>query len=801
MPTSDERDPVDILAEEFAARLRRGEHPSVSAYAAAHPEHADILRELLPAVAQMEFLKRFRRATGLPDKESALPDRFGDFRIVGELGRGGMGIVFEAVQESLGRPVALKVLSTHAQLDEVRRERFIREAQAAARLHHSNIVAVFGVGEQDGLPYYVMQLIRGQGLHTVVRRWRKQRKKQIEPDRSTIIAPKTANVRKPAAADTPPISDLPIPKYGAWAFVAEVGIQAAEALHYAHKQGVLHRDVKPANLILDPSGRVWVTDFGLAKLVEEEGLTASGDILGTLQYLPPECLAGEADPRSDVYGLGATLYELLTLVPPQPSDSPARLIKLIAETDPAPPREFNPAIPHDLETIVLKAMAREPTHRYASALELARDLEAFLADRPIQARRQTWVGRGWRLCRRNPLVALLTVNMVAALVLAGIVGWVGYAKTKQALQAEAEQLAEAKRARTEAEQATRQLEANLRICLDAFERVFDAAGGRPVFAGPGFPGGPGHGFGGPMGRPPGPPGAHGGAGAEDKAAILEAILAFFDKFAEQNATNPRLQLDAARAHRRIGESHNWRGNTERAMLAFRRSAELLEDLNHKYPDDLNARGELVQTYLDAPLDTFAGYENVLLRMMELSRGLELGTRPHLYGSVLFKIGWVRDMAGNQLGAEEAYRDAITALTPRDRLDNRDPGAVAEQCGARLYLAVLLQKANRVQEARKVLEESVTEFRRYSARSRPGGPLPWELVALTYQYLADVYEKLGDHGAASLAWAEAANAMGKQGGPPDGHGGPKKEGPPPKKEPPPPKKEGPPPKKEGPPPKI
>src|SRR6266545_6212251 len=190
---SDDRDPVDVLAEEFADRLRRGEHPSVSDYAAAHPDHADQLRELLPAVAQMEMLKRFRHPSATP----SLPDRFGDFRIVRELGRGGMGVVFEAVQESLGRPVALKVLARHAQLDPTRRERFIREAQAAAKLHHTNIVPVFGVGEQDGLPYYVMQLIPGCGLHAVLWRWRQQE----GLDRATASRTKVANHH-----DTEPMS-------------------------------------------------------------------------------------------------------------------------------------------------------------------------------------------------------------------------------------------------------------------------------------------------------------------------------------------------------------------------------------------------------------------------------------------------------------------------------------------------------------------------------------------------------------------------------------------------------------------
>src|SRR3954471_2354706 len=180
--TSDDRDPVDVLAEEFADRLRRGEHPSVSDYAAAHPDHADQLLELLPAVAQMEMLKRFRHPSATP----SLPDRFGDFRIVRELGRGGMGVVFEAVQESLGRRLALKVLARHAQLDPKRRERFIREAQAAAKLHHTNIVPVFGVGEQDGLPYYVMQLIPGCGLHSVLWQWRQREGLDGVPHRETM---------------------------------------------------------------------------------------------------------------------------------------------------------------------------------------------------------------------------------------------------------------------------------------------------------------------------------------------------------------------------------------------------------------------------------------------------------------------------------------------------------------------------------------------------------------------------------------------------------------------------------------
>ena len=800
---TDDRDPVDLLAEDFADRLRRGEHPSIGDYAAAHPAHADQLRDVLPAVAQMEFLKRFRKAATVADS-ATMPDQFGDFRIVRELGRGGMGVVFEAVQESLNRSVALKVLAARGQLDGTRRERFVREAHAAAKLHHTNIVPVFGVGEQDGLPYYAMQLIRGEGLNTLAHRWRCEQGRVPESAGSTV-ANRVADTGSLKGSKLPEPTEFDTPGYADWSFVAEVGLQVADALHYAHKQGVLHRDVKPANLLLDPSGRVWVTDFGLAKLVEQQGITASGDILGTLQYLPPESLTGDADARSDVYGLGATLYELLTLEPPYPSDNPARLLKLVADTEPKPLRSHNPAIPRDLETIVMKAMAREPDHRYASARELAGDLQAFLEDRPIKARRQSLIGRGWRWCRKNPTVAMLTVNMVAALVLAGIVGWVGYVQTKQALNAEEVQLAAANVARADAEQASAKLESNLRLCLEAFESVFDAAGGKPGFAfagrgfGPGGPGGPGGGpggFGGPGGSPDrqggpgggvpggpkgGGPGDFGGGpsgpdGVDRPAAVLEAILAFYDKFAEQNTTNPRLQLEAGRAHRRVGELHSWRGNTEKSAASFRRAAGLLEDLIRKYPRDVNGRAELVQTYLSAPADAFADYERILLRSVELARSMDDGPRPNLAGSVLFKLGWVRQKNGDAAGAEKVYREAITALAaPRASSDDRPPATVAEQATARLFLASLLTDARRFADARNLLEESLTELRGPSDRSRPVGRQPWEIISATYQQLAEVCDKSGDRDAAKRAREEASRLSGN-----GGHDRPKGPNPPPKK---------------------
>ncbi len=385
-------DAIDGLAEEYAGLCRRGLPPTVSDFAACHPEHAERLRTLLPAVALLERGKRAGRVSGsgLGDwsgrwSEGSPPPvlRLGENRVVRELGRGGMGIVYEAVQEPLGRRVAVKILPRHSHADSPSRRRFLREAQVVARLQHPHIVPIHAVGEQDGLAYFVMALIDGAGL-----------------DHLLANAPK--------AVPTEPI------ERARW--VASLGLQAVEALAHAHDQGILHRDIKPANLLLDRSGTLWLADFGLAKLVDDLSLTGSGELPGTLRYLAPECLNAEADVRSDVYSLGLTLYELMAGVPAFPELDRVRLIYQVA-TGPVPDLgRVAPGTPRDLQTIVAKATARDPSARYPTAIALADDLRAFLDGRPIQGRRASPLAKllGWR--RRNPaLAALGAIVLVLAL--------------------------------------------------------------------------------------------------------------------------------------------------------------------------------------------------------------------------------------------------------------------------------------------------------------------------------------------------------------------------------------------------
>jgi serine/threonine protein kinase/WD40 repeat protein len=427
------RNPVERLAEEFLARYRGGECPSPTEYAERHPELADEIREVFPALLLME---EAGPAGGAGGAAPEAPRRLGDYRVLREVGRGGMGVVYEAVQESLGRHVALKVLPLQDMADPLRLERFRREARSAAKLHHSNIVPVYEVGECAGTCYYAMQFIRGQGLDQVLGELRRLREGAGAAPGSVLTISLAEGLRTgqfpaggregppPAASPAEAISsagtDAPrgtVPDLSGpgdsqyYRNVARLGAQAAEALAHAHGQKVLHRDIKPANLLLDVDGNVWVTDFGLAK-EEGEDLTRTGDVLGTLRYLPPERLRGVSDARGDVYGLGVTLYELLTLRPAFNGEDRGRLLKQLAEEDPPRPRSLERSVPRDLETVVLKATAKEPRRRYQSAEALAEDLRRFLADRPVLARRSSALEHAWRWCRRNP--ALGGASLLAA---------------------------------------------------------------------------------------------------------------------------------------------------------------------------------------------------------------------------------------------------------------------------------------------------------------------------------------------------------------------------------------------------
>ncbi|WP_210420218.1 serine/threonine-protein kinase [Aquisphaera giovannonii] len=540
-PESREDGRFDELAEEFAARCRRGERPDVEEYVGRLPGMADRIRRVFPtllAAGRGDDESR-DRATSPPN-----PPRLrevGDYRIVREVGRGGMGIVYEAEQVSLGRRVALKVLPSHVVGDRRALQRFRREAKAAAGLHHTNIVPVYEVGQKGDVAFYAMQFIQGQGLDQVIRELKRLRHpagttggeaprgmhrggaatengspapahasreggrvrraaaclltgrlaaggsgttlresaadglattEPIGPGRSRIDGPPDTIGDAPEGGGVPdattsavlpggpavPEADASRSRLPYYASVAQIGRQAAQGLAHAHARGVVHRDIKPSNLLLDTAGVVWITDFGLAK-AGDDGLTATGDVLGTLRYLAPERFRGGGDARADVYALGLTLYELLTLRPAFSSADRLSLIDLIKAEEPARPRAIDGRIPRDLETIVLKATAKDPERRYQTAGAMAEDLRRYLADEPILARRANAAERYWRWARRNPAVAILGAVLTGVLVVATAGSLVAARRFRAQAETERRLAQEESGARRKADEANARLNA------------------------------------------------------------------------------------------------------------------------------------------------------------------------------------------------------------------------------------------------------------------------------------------------------------------------------------------------------
>jgi serine/threonine protein kinase/WD40 repeat protein len=447
---------------DYQASLDAGQKPDREAFLTRYPDIAGTLAGCLDALEFMHAAAPSLAAVAPPqaastDSSEIQPELpLGDFRLVREIGRGGMGIVYEAMQQSLGRRVALKVLPFAAALDNKQIQRFKNEAQAAAHLQHPHIVPVYAVGCERGVHYYAMQMIDGRTLASLIGELRRQEKPAAQPPIATApYQPVPAEVAKPPAVKEraevdswptatelvlplPPTSDDIPPTIAKGALptertaedparcraVAALGIQAAEALEHAHQLGIVHRDIKPGNMLLDASGQLWVTDFGLAQMQGGVNLTMSGDLIGTLRYMSPEQALAQrigVDHRTDIYSLGATLYELLTLTPAFPGNDRQELLRQIAFDEPRLPRQVNPAIPVDIETIVLKAMEKNPAERYATAQELADDLQRFLKDEPIRAKRATLVQRLRKWAIRHKPVVATAAAAVAVILLLGVV--------------------------------------------------------------------------------------------------------------------------------------------------------------------------------------------------------------------------------------------------------------------------------------------------------------------------------------------------------------------------------------------
>jgi serine/threonine protein kinase/lipopolysaccharide biosynthesis regulator YciM len=742
----------DRLVCRVSAQLELGHEFDRAELQQLDPKHATRLLELLPTLKEMARLRPSSQSTAA--KRSDVADEIvngllGDFRIQREVGRGGMGVVYEAQQISLGRRVAIKILPFAGVLDPRRMQRFQNEARAAASLHHPHIVPVFSVGCERGVHFYAMQFIDGQSLEKVVQARRRDRKgtdaAEIKADRwSSAPRRGTPSIASKASANeseldvsprfTPPRQSsaepatVPIAKGSTersqpnlrWTMaVAETISNVADALHHAHQAGVIHRDIKPSNLMFDAVGKIWVTDFGLAHIESNETLTVSGDLLGTLRYMSPEQAGGQAcqvDYRSDIYSVGVTLYELLTLEPAFPGRDRKQLLHDILHCEPPSLRKWDHTLPVELEIIVAKAMAKDPTDRYQTAAAMADDLRRFLQNEPIVAHRpSTWQ----RISKWTQQNAELMATAVGGLLILGlgaliatIVLWqqanrlsIAFQEAEQAKIAAQNdrQIADSARAKESAARELAMQHADeAKTTLSFFERYLLAA--------------------------PRPTRVDGGYGRDiTLRQAIDQVLPMIERdFRHQPATEINLR-------RVLGVTYSQLAEYEIAREQFQRSYDVA--VAHFGPTDITTLGALVNlgqahqrcgNLIDAEKHLQAAWgplhrthpnhrftETCLAHLAELDRA-----RGKLDDTVE-KYERVVESSRNRVGDE--HRDIITA---------------------QMNLANVYAEIGRLPEAKKMLQEIVA-FQ--TTRYGDGHPETWNAL----NFLATVEADFGDLAAATL----------------------------------------------------
>lgn len=585
------------LVDKIHDLFDRGEEVDVDVLALEFPQYKDRLTQMLP------MLKELHTLDWSPSNGNSVGDHIGsaeqktlgDFQVLNEIGRGGMGVVYEAKQITIDRKVALKILPFAALVDQRALQRFKNEVTAIATLDHPHIVSVYSVGEERGIHYFAMQLVKGQSLAEVIRelRFRAENEKAISGNLIRGSVPGNANnmdEEENEAADSP-VSDVKtasdtvaqgksktnVSRIGDQSYyrkASQIVIQAADALQHAHENGIVHRDVKPGNLLLDSQGNLFVTDFGLARIETNTAMTLTGDALGTLRYMSPEQVLGYRemiDNRTDVYSLGATLYELLTLQPIWPAETKTDLIRKISFEEPINPRKINPAIPEELETIILKAISKNPTDRYRSAKDLRDDLQAHIDHMPIKARRPTLAKRVSKWTRRNPVVMWSSLAILLITVIAMGISFLMIAQERRDKD-------DALKMAQQNEQRAQKNFLQARTTVDEFltnvseDVLLDA------------------------------PSMHG-----LRKKLLTLALNYYQSFVDEQGDNPDLQEEVAKSFRRIGSIHDQLGEKQKSIVAHQQALKIRSSLIKTNPGQVSYLIAQSETWVDlAIVNQFIG---------------------------------------------------------------------------------------------------------------------------------------------------------------------------------------------------
>lgn len=738
--SAEQKERLTELLDRYLLSLEEGQPLDPATLVAAHSDLAEPLQAYLNSLDELHCVAgTFGSAN---DNNAATNDeledntrRLGDFLLGRELGRGGMGIVYEARQISLDRTVALKVLPFAAVLDSKQIARFKSEAQAAAQIWHPNIVPVYAIGVDRGVHFYAMQFIDGQPLDRAIadmrERSRAKRRNEtlrgdstrhrslIERDQPTSVALEGEIKQHDNTLGGSLLSSNTNNSRAHFRTVARLGIQASEALHAAHEYGVVHRDVKPSNLLLDHEGKLWVTDFGLARCQREATLSKTGDIVGTMRYMSPEQASGKTsliDQRTDVYSLGVTLYELLALEPAvQGVDSPA-LFQNIDNLDPRSLRKLCPQIPTDLENVILKAMAKAREERYTTAQEFADDLRRFIDGKPTVAKPATTVDRiaKWTTRHRRVVAAAASVSILAC---------IGFALSTLLISRE---------------------KANTQVNFERAEKNFheaqDAVHQLSIFAER-------------LATVP--------AAGRVRRAMLNETLAYYEGFVEQAKDDPSLQTDLALTYSKIGSLTSKLGSADEAIAAHRRAINLFSRLCAASPNDLQlqqrhatSHNNLAMTFrLAGRIDeALAAHRSAISLQSRLARQHDDKQVASDLASSHANLGLLLSETGSNESAERSFTQAIeiqkqlVASTPNQADYHRD-------------LAVSLNNLSAIYRDRDVERATkcyltALKHQRVAVAAEPNNSEVKSELAATFNNLASLQAKQQSYALAAVSYEQA-----------------------------------------------